>query len=492
MNRKRAFILWIILCAVYYSAYRGALSHIIFYQEQHHLFLFSKEYFYEQWHTEGILRYLTDFVIQFFYHPAVGSALLSFLIASVYPLTYHLIWEVAGKNDGLHLSLFPSLGLFFYTMSADHSLTFVVGSFLVLLFLVVALIPLHRRILPLSCLVRMRMFSAKTGLVISLLLLALYGAGSYFYFLRSYNHSERIMLKAEQHVKQKEWEKVLQYTERYLNTGRNNQLISYFHHIALQRMGKLTDHLFDRPQYLGVKSLYFSWDGNSRESEYGHILYEELGYLNEAQRWEFEAMVVWGETAPHLLNLAKYNIANGRHRVAQIYINKLKQSLFYRDAALRLEEVALTGEVSGLRNATGHLPDRPARFANVMNIGPELEFLCRQDPTNRMAFDYLMAQLLLSNHIVRFAKNLKWIERFKDSRLPRIYEEALYIYKLGVSEEEFQQIGFTVSEETEQRFQHYYRLMQDNRMDELQARYGNTYWFYLNYVSPYGNKVIAE
>lgn len=43
-------------------------------------------------------------------------------------------------------------------------------------------------------------------------------------------------------------------------------------------------------------------------------------------------MVVWGETAPHLLNLARYNLAVQRPQVAQRFINVLKQSLFYSDA----------------------------------------------------------------------------------------------------------------------------------------------------------------
>nr|WP_250714289.1 DUF6057 family protein [Bacteroides fragilis] len=74
---------------------------------------------------------------------------------------------------------------------------------------------------------------------------------------------------------------------------RTNQLISYFHNLALYHTGKLPYHLFDYPQKLGVKSLYFPWNSDSRESEYGHFIYEDLGYINEAQRWEFESMVVW-------------------------------------------------------------------------------------------------------------------------------------------------------------------------------------------------------
>ena len=29
-------------------------------------------------------------------------------------------------------------------------------------------------------------------------------------------------------------------------------------------------------------------------------------------------------------------------------------------------------------------------------------------------------------------------------------------------------------------------------MQALQAEFGKTYWFYLNYISPYGNKVITR
>lgn len=56
------------------------------------------------------------------------------------------------------------------------------------------------------------------------------------------------MLKAEQFVKSKDWRSVLEYTKKYLDTGRYNQLISYFHHLALYHTGQLPYHLLDYPQ----------------------------------------------------------------------------------------------------------------------------------------------------------------------------------------------------------------------------------------------------
>lgn len=492
MSKTLKFIVFGALTVCYYLAYTGVLAHVIAYHEQHHLFLFSQAYFEQLVHTEGWLSYLTAFIIQFFYHATWGSALLALLIASVYPLTRTVIRLLTGKEDLMHLSVLPSMALFFHTMSADHSLNPVTGTLLGLIAACICLWAL-RRFNPLPALLQGIQVKSKalqrTLVVVPLICYSLYGG---YHFVMNYNRSEGLMLKSEMYVKAKEWNKVLEYTGYYLQSGRTNQLISYFHHLALFHTGQLNERLFDYPQNLGVKALYFPWNSDSRESEYGHLLYEALGYINEAHRWEFEAMTVWGETAPHLLNLSRYNIAMGRPKVAQRFINKLKQSLFYRDKALELEKIKDTGEVPGLRNALKGIEAVPARFANVLNIGPELEYLCKNDPDNRMAFEYLMCNLLLSNQLLRFVNSLPYMRSFGDTALPRIYEEALFIYQLKAGKEALAQTGIVLSEETEKRFRRYYELTEKKQMRALQSEFGNTYWYYLNFISPYGNKVINQ
>lgn len=490
--KRLPYLLFSLLFLIYFLCYRGVLSHVIYYHEQHHLFLFSKEYFLTQLHTAGWLSYLTDFIVQFFYIPAVGSALLAAILAGIYLLTYYNIKKITGQPDKLQLSLIPSVCLFIYTMPADHSLIPVTGSFLALLLLSFLHLVTTKQW---GFIRRMRWITIRgkrTNVILTLSVIAIYAGVSSYVFVHSFNMRERIMLLAEKSVKEKKWDEVLIQTRKYMDSGRNNQLISYFHHLALYHSGNLPYTLFDYPQKLGVKALYLPWNSDSRESEYGHFLYEDLGYINEAQRWEFEAMVVWGETAPHLLNLARYNIVNGRPAVAQRFINLLKQSLFYKKEAESLERQLLTGEVSGLRVTLPQTEETPVRFANVINIGPELQYLCEQDSTNRMAFEYLMGHLLLSNDVVRFADNLKFIRNFSYPTLPPVYEEALYIYKLGVGDETFAQTGFTISEQTEKRFRQYYNLYANKDMQRLQAEFGNTYWYYLNFISPYGDKIIKH
>lgn len=481
-----AFFLFTFLC------YQGVLSYIPFYHEQHTLFLFSRAYFLQQLHSEGILSYLTSFLIQFFYIPALGSVLLAILLCTISLLIRYNICKITGQTDKFQLSLFPSVYLFIHTMSASNSLTPIVACLLGLSTLSVINIFLPSPWKYIGQLPWLSIRGRKTNIILGVLVVILYAGGTFYAFVRSYNRSERLMLLTEKYVKADEWDEVLKLTEKYISFGRSNQLISYFRNLALYHTGRLPYHLFDYQQTLGVKSLYFPWNSDSRESEYGHFLYEDLGHINEAQRWEFEAMVVWGETAPHLLNLAKYNIVNHRPLVAQRFINLLKQSLFYKEEAERLEQLSPTGCVPGLRSSLADVHEVPARFSNVMNIGPELLYLCEKDSTNRMAFEYLMSDLLLGNNVVRFAENLKYMKHFSYPQMPPNYEEALYIYKLGVDEETFAQLNITISEKTEQRFQRYYELYKSKNMQALKTEFGNTYWYYLNFYSPYGDKIIKN
>ena len=109
-----------------------------------------------------------------------------------------------------------------------------------------------------------------------------------------------------------------------------------------------------------------------------------------------------------------------------------------------------------------------------------------------MAFDYLMAQLLLSNHVSLFAQQLPRIRAFHVAALPSCYEEALLIYQMGVDKATFARCGFTVSPDTRARFDRYMQLNEQGNQPLLQQEFGRTYWYYLNYLSPYGHQVIEE
>lgn len=488
MNKLHKYLVWGILTLCYYLVYSNKLNHVIAYHEQHHLFLFTEAYFKEEVASAGILSYLTDFLIQFFYYPALGYTLLALLIASVYLLTQSIISKLFGKEDFLLLSVIPSLILFFHTIDATNNLIPIMATVLSLSGANLLLM-IFRHNLPLFPIFKhWQIQNQKWRISIMGIALIVYATFAVHQFSEKYNKDEALLLKAEMYAKQQKWQQVLKYTQEYLNGQKTTPAISQFHHLALYHTGQLPQKLFDFPQPLGMNSLFIPWSTNPTETEYGHYIYKDLGLINEAHRWEFEAMVAWGETASHLQNLARYNIIMQRPKVAQRFINQLKESLFYKESALRLEKQLQSGNVEGFRNALVEVPDSLIWFTNPKNLGSELKKLCDHDPKNKMAFEYYMCTLLLGNYVATFVENLPRIKNFDYSSIPSIFEEALLVHKLQVGEEEFAKTGFSISPITEARFDRYYELTVQNQMAQLHREFGKTFWYYLNHTTPYKKK----
>ena len=495
MKRHIHYFLFAIMLVLFIVCYEGVLRHVIYYQEQHHLFLFSFEYLQSTVQSVGWTGYLGNFLVQFFYYPTLGGILLSFLIASLYLMLYKSFYWLTGRFDSLQLSLLPSLYFFLKSMAPDYELGVLAMTWLVMA-LVALVCWLASGKLRTSLWKKGPLWQLKPVVfwLLTLVCVSVYGFISFSKFVGNYNMGEHRMIMADKALKERKWDEVLAQTEQYLQSGRMNQLMFYFRNMAWYHKGELLNHLLDYPQRFGVKALYFPWNSDSRESEYGHYVYEELGYINEANRWEFESMVVWGELAPHLINLAEYNILINRPKVAQRFINMLKQSAFYQKKAEELESYMAECKVPGMRLALSNEEVGKPRFANIVNLGPELYYLCQEDKSNNMAFEYLLADLLLSNHVVRLIDALKDFPDYTKSlgSFPPILEEALYIYKLGVGEERFRETGLSISPQTEERFRKYYALYQRQDTRALQQSFGRSYWYYLHFLSPYGTKIITE
>ena len=478
MRRFLHYLLAIVLFGVFFASYSDLLSHVLSYNEKHQLFLYTAYYY----HSQTLTGWLTAFVVQFFHYPLLGAAVMSALLTAIYLMTWRIFTALSRREDILCLSLIPSLALWVWTAGLSHTLSVVVWAFIVLVMLFVPSCLLAKgktiKQFPLAG------WKYAVAVVVSVAVISL---ASGYSFLRSFSMSEFRMIKAQQAIDRHDWDDALHHTERYLdNQKQPNPLIFYFHNIALYNKGELLNRLFDYQPVVGINALYFPWQSRTRETEYGHYLLEQLGCINDAQHWEFEAMVVWGETAPRLINLARYNIINHRKAIARKYIARLRQSLFYKDEADRLEACVESGQIEGLRAFSTNEPEK-ANFVNILNIGPNLQYVLSQDPRNRMAYEYLMCDLLLSNNLSRFVENLQLAAGFY-KQMPRIFDEALLVYQLGGNDTK----DLQPSDDTKSRFQQYAQIAQSGNMAALQAEFGNTYWFYLNCVSPYGNRLKKE
>lgn len=554
----------------------GKLSYLIYYHEQHQLFLFDSNYWRAYAGVPGKpAEYAASFFIQFFFYPGLGSFVLALLFTGVYFVGNKCVQRIYGRSELLSLSLLPLVYLLLKSLVVEYSMAILVavlvnqlffliylmipriwrlyytvpvlfllywvcGSYAVLfiflavcsnilygkrdartgielavLFILLASlpyagsyffrIPLHKAmsallpddpgsewILPLLLLLplfaeRFTSLLKKGRNVTAAIALVVIAGGSTYLFIRQYDVRVKMVLDADREAKARNWDAVLDIARRYEGS---NQLMSYLSNLALYHTGKMPEKLFLIPQHTGVNGLFFFWDNSSRKSEYGDMAYADLGLINEAHRWAFEAMVVFGETAPLIQKLVIYNAANDRPLVEERFRNVLRSSLFYKNWADTFD----LKRSNPTMHVVPYTDSIPLYFHQ--NVGPDLMWLCDAEPGNRMAFEYLMSYFLLSNRVVKFTENLYRIENFSYKSLPKIYDEALMIYKLGASKEQNEALGWSVSPETESRFKSYYQdymaRMGMDRDGSMKRKYGDTYWYYLHFSSPYGRKVIEK
>lgn len=436
--------------------FMDSLAYLFPYHEQQQLFLFTRSYLESYLSEPGKLgEYFANFVVQFFYLPYAGKLILAFILSCLYLLPVLIIRKLTVRNDPLQIALLPPLYLFIQFESPDFDIcritslfcTFLITYLLSLLpqkafyyvtipcfaltgftlgwiypavvFAILLLTTFSARMLP-RFIINLKIYTSCT-----ILFLIMYASCTFYLFVHTYNMRERLLIETENHVKKQEWEQILTCTRKYRG---ENQLMEYFCNMALYHTGRMPYDLLKYPQNYGPNSLFLPWMSNPRQSKYGHYLYEQLGYINEAQRWASEALVAYGETAPTLLNLIRYNIVNGRQAVAMRFIRVLKQSLFYSKQAEEYERLVPTGEVPGLKPVPQQ-KEKKARFTNIQDLGPELIFICKQDSTNRMAFEYLMSYLILSNKTKQFVEYLPRIKQFSYSEMPPLYKSILDNYQ---------------------------------------------------------------
>jgi hypothetical protein len=185
--------------------------------------------------------------------------------------------------------------------------------------------------------------------------------------------------------------------------------------------------------------------------------------------------------------LTKTSIISGDSIIAQKYLNPLSQSLFYRKWAkqnniyLSHPELAMNDhEISRNYN----LPVHSDFVSNPNNLN--LEDLLFNHPENKMAYEYLMASLLLDKNLDKFVRMVPMLKDYGYTRIPIHFEEALLFYNSYENKEIIPE-GFSFQPETIRRFQDYatilwtYRNYPDKAETLLEQKYGKTYWFYLQF-----------
>lgn len=502
------------MAVVFMAAYLSMYEYVIYFHEQHHLFRFTSAYWTETVHQYGLWYVLTEFIVQFGYWTWLGALVWTALEVSAFLMASDAIRRLSGLRDLAQIGAIPSVMMFYSTVSVDDfpepAVKIFAGVFAVWLISLVAskFVPALRR-----------RYAASKGIetkrpwiyaAAGVALFAVYfgigyhkstapmsvtlGNGKTRELTREMRvkqrKSERTMIEAERALKQKDWNRLYDLTQEYALTGERNHLMAYFRAMALYHKGKLLSNLLDFPQIFGVKSLFFPWEPDRHRAEFGGYLFEELGAVNSAQHWAFEAMVGWGETSSHLTDLARYCIAQGKEAQARKFIAPLKHTLFYRATARDLERQLAAGKVDNLSNSLADTPQTPARWDNVLNLGSDLRYILLSDPKNRMAREYAMAFFLLGNNLGVFYRNLKEFWPMpSEGYLPPLVEQGLALVRMHIGSEQLEADGYRISPETEAKFREFMTELHKGDNARYSPELKKTYWYYVQKISPYGKEL---
>ncbi len=504
-----------LIAVVFLAVYLGPYEYVSYFYEQHHLFRYTWAYVQETVHQFGIWYLLTEFVVQFGYYTWLLAIIWAALGVLTYLMATDVIRRLTGLRDWLQLGAIPAVYMLFGAGSVDQFPVAVIKTFVITLFVwIVARIIV--RFVPFFSKRYENSLKSQSGawwkpLVVGVVCVCAYIGIGYNISTapmsvqlpsgnmrelsredrKHQRETERIMVEAERAVKAKDWDKAYEICENYAKQGERNHLMSYFRSMALYHQGKLLTNLLDYPQTFGVNSLFFSWKADRNRAEFGGYVYEQLGAVNAANHWAFEALVGWGETATHLTNLARYSVANGKMAQARKFIAPLKHTLFYRGRARELEKMVETGVVPDLKNSLADTPQIPARWDNVINLGADLRYILLSDPDNEMAREYIVAHFLLANSLGVFYSNLKdfW-PMPEEGYLPPMVEQGLALVRLQIGEAQFAADGYRISPKTEEMFRSFMTELRKGDQAHYSPELRRTYWYYVQKVSPYGKELI--
>lgn len=480
LRRHVASATGLLLVLLVFIVYSTILSHLLIYMEQHRLFRFSMAYVAEELHQAGAAKLAGDFVVQFFYYPVLGAAILALLFGVVYICVADGLRRLIKRRGPV--VVVPALVLPAIFLAKGATVDAPIEPLTTALmwtvpFWIVSAVAgrfIKRQERELSA----RMMWVTLGGSVLIL-----GAAAIYALTKVYEPMERDIVLIEAEYRRGDDDAVVRRANRYLRDGGRVHVVPYFRNLSLLRQGKLAEHAFDFPPLFGVNSLYVHWDGHVLKREYGYHVYHLLGSVNMAQRWRSEGMTNLGETGPILSDLAAYYIINGHDRVASRAINHLSQSLFYRSTADSLRASLGTGRVAGVKNFYAEAPDSINGILED-DFLPSTGHMLLTHPDDKMVAEIFLTGCLLAGDYNNFLGGLNLIGMRDPEKMPRPYREALAMIQAGDPSGWWRDAGFKVWQPDIDRYMEFSKAVKSGNKLALKSAFADTYWYYFFFINP--------
>lgn len=246
---------------------------------------------------------------------------------------------------------------------------------------------------------------------------------------------------------------------------------------ALYETGQLLDQMFAFPQDLRFWVQY----GEDAVPYLGcHEMLLRLGCINEAEHTVYEALEVMGPRPVLLRQLALIHLAKDQSGAARVILNVLERDIVHRPWARDLltvldqeADVSSQSAVAGLRRRMVQ-EDRVAVLAHQL-----VDLVLEQDPGNRMAFEYAVAQHLLTGQTDRVVECIGEFRARGYRQIPDHCAEAVLLH-WQLTGAELDLHGYAIDPAIVNRFTTFVQLTQQRQSmnDEVQRIAAGTYYEY--------------
>lgn len=296
--------------------------------------------------------------------------------------------------------------------------------------------------------------------------------------LCSLQKKQKRLFQTEYYAYHQQWPQAQRAAQRY--TG-NSFVIAHLTNRALHHMHALGDAMLSVPQH--PHALFLTGDQHEHSYWYRFDTHLQLGLINAAEHSLTKALERFGERPMLLKRLALVNLIKNNMGTARVYLQALSRTLFdARWARTVLEQLANDPQlqkdplIQGLRQRML----RKDCDMHVAEYDALLLELLKQDPQNRMAFEYLMAFYIMTRQADKLVQHLAHLDGLDYTQVPRLYEEVVIVHSVAKK----QAPDISVSSASLKRWKGFRAVLIRHRghvnaaLGDLAQQYGDTYFFY--------------
>ncbi len=288
-------------------------------------------------------------------------------------------------------------------------------------------IPFWQHLVAISCVVVPFVAWAKARRVVDYCLLSVVAAAGIAGVFVKYDNESYSYYKIDYYARTQQWDRLLDYAHRNHLTS---DMAATGVNLALAMTNQLTDRLFEfyQPGNEGFLSTFgYNLLSCGPTAEACHY----LGMNNSVLRYNFDlqsAILNCKYGGRFFRRIAESYLLNRRYDVAQRYLKKLKQTLFYRSWALEAESCLYDEEKIKANPEWARM--LKLRFEDGLNfshahLDQMLVFLFEKCPENRMALDYALCSCLVRRDLMTFVKHFPYFTKyFGIANIPEIYQQA--------------------------------------------------------------------